>query len=95
MVGELPPDLVVEVDIASRSESKLKIYEAMGVPEIWIYRHERLVIKQLQAGQYIDTVMSRVFPLVGVDQLNEWLQRRQTGTDLTVVRAVRLFCRQC
>jgi Uma2 family endonuclease len=31
---DLPPDLALEVDIANRSDSKLPIYQAMGVPEV-------------------------------------------------------------
>jgi Uma2 family endonuclease len=34
----LSPDLALEVDIASSSASKMSIYRAMEVPEIWLYR---------------------------------------------------------
>lgn len=91
---DLPPDLVLEVDIASRSEGKLGIYQAMGVPEVWIYRQGRLEIKQLMQDSYRDTSVSRAFPLIGVEPLNAWIQLRQQGINLTVVRAVRQFCRQ-
>lgn len=37
---DLPPDLVVEVDITSSSRSRLKIYKIMGVPEIWRYNQQ-------------------------------------------------------
>lgn len=89
---QLPPDLAVEVDIANRSDSKMRIYQAMGVPEVWLYQDQRLQIKQLQGGG-IDTVMSWAFPAVTSEQLNQWLDLRRSGTDLTVIRAVRQFCR--
>lgn len=90
---QLPPDLAVEVDIANRSDSKMSIYQAMGVPEVWLYQDQRLQIKQLQAEGFIDVATSRAFPAVTSEQLNQWLDLRRSGTDLTVIRAVRQFCR--
>jgi Uma2 family endonuclease len=92
--SDLPPDLAIEVDIANRSDSKLRIYQAMGVPEVWLYQGDSLKIKQLEGGAYVDSLTSLAFAIVQADQLNQWLQFRRTGTDLTVVRAVRQFCRE-
>lgn len=99
---DLPPDLALEVDIANRSDSKLSIYQAMGVSEIWLYQHRsasatidsRVKITHLENGVYVDALTSRAFPAVSAEQLNQWLDVRRTGTDLTVVRAVRKFCRE-
>lgn len=91
---DLPPDLALEVDIANRSDSKLSIYQAMGVPEVWIYQRDRIQIKHLSSEVYVDALTSRAFPSVSAEQLTQWLELRQTGTDLTVVRAVRQFCRE-
>jgi Uma2 family endonuclease len=99
--NDLPPDLAVEVDIANRADRKLEIYQSIGVPEIWIYQRQRIntsvagavKIKQLENGCYIDVAQSRAFPAVSIEQLAQWLELRRTGTDLTVIRAVRAFCR--
>lgn len=91
--SDLPPDLALEVDIAHRSDSKLSIYQAMGVPEVWLYQRDQVKIKHLANGLYVDALTSRAFPAVSTEQLNQWLEVRRTGTDLTVVRAVRQFCR--
>ena len=90
---DMPPDLALEVDIANRSDSKLSIYQAIGVAEVWLYQRETVNIKWLADGQYVNFPNSRAFPAVSAEQLNQWLGLRKTGTDLTVVRAVRLFCR--
>jgi Uma2 family endonuclease len=92
--NNLPPDLALEVDIANRSDSKLNIYQAMQVPEIWLYQRGVVKIRHLENEQYRDAIASRAFPSVTAEQLNQWLELRRTGTDLTVVRAVRQFCRQ-
>jgi Uma2 family endonuclease len=93
IASDLPPDLALEIDIANRSDSKLSIYKAIGVPEVWLYQGEQVVIKQLDQGQYVDALTSRAFPSVSPNQLNLWLEIRRTGTDLSVVRVVRQFCR--
>jgi Uma2 family endonuclease len=92
IANDIPPDLALEVDIANRSDSKLSIYQAMRVPEIWLYQQGLLKIKHLEIDQYIDSPISRAFPSITAEQLNQWLELRRTGTDLTVVRAVRQFC---
>lgn len=94
IANDLPPDLALEVDIANRSDSKLSIYQAMDVPEVWLYQRDRVKIKHLENGAYVDAWSSRAFPTVSTEQLNQWLEVRRTGTDLTVVRAVRKFCRE-
>ena len=86
---DLPPDLAIEVDIANSSDSKLPIYEAMGVIEVWLYREGHLTIKALQTDGYTDVEKSIAFPIISVVQLNEWINLRKTGTDLTVMKAVR------
>ena len=90
----LSPDLALEVDIASSSGSKMSIYRAMEVPEVWLYRRQVLSIQWLQGGQYTDAVNSRAFPMVSVDQLNQWIELRKTETDLTVLREVQRFGRE-
>ena len=86
---QVPPDLAVEVDIASSSDNKIEIYAAMGVPELWLYKQGRLVIWVLQGDRYEVAVQSLSFPQVSATQLNDWLLLREQGTDLTVVKAVR------
>jgi len=91
--SDFPPDLALEVDIAHRSDSKLSIYEAIAVPEVWLYQHDQVKIKHLANGVYVDALTSFAFPAVSAEQLNQWLEVRRNGTDLSVVRAVRQFCR--
>ena len=51
---DLPPDLVVEVDITSSLRSRLNIYKIMGVPEIWRYNRQGFAILQLREGEYVE-----------------------------------------
>lgn len=87
----LSPDLVVEVDIASASDKKLAIYQALGVPELWLYRNSEVKILDLRDRQICELENSLAFSVVSVEQLQAWIEMRETGTDLTVVKAVRQF----
>jgi Uma2 family endonuclease len=93
IANDLPPDLALEIDIAHRSDTKLSIYRALRVPEVWLYQGDQVKIKHLDRGQYVEASTSRAFPIVSSNQLNQWLELRRSGTDLTVVRSVRQFCR--
>jgi Uma2 family endonuclease len=43
------PDLVIEVDLTSGGLSKRTFYKRFGIPELWIWRHDRLEVHRLSA----------------------------------------------
>ena len=50
---ELPPDLVVEIDVTNPGVSKLPICAAIGVAEVWVWEDETLIARRLtEAGSY-------------------------------------------
>lgn len=55
-----PPDLAIEADVTS--QTTLEVYEAVRVPEVWIYRNHRLTIHVLREGRYVEAAMSPIFP---------------------------------
>jgi Uma2 family endonuclease len=59
---DLPPDLVIEIDITSRSVDKLSIYAAFGVSEVWRYSGKLFMIFKLDAGRYIQINESLALP---------------------------------
>lgn len=58
--SEPPPDLVIEVDLTSKTQ--LAIYEALGVPELWRFENQKLQIHLLLEGKYISSSVSPTFP---------------------------------
>ena len=51
--GDPPPDLCVEVDVTSPGVSKLPIYAALGVPEVWVWAGGAITVRRLTgAGRY-------------------------------------------
>lgn len=55
-----PPDLAIESDVTSKTQTEA--YEAIGVPELWIYDAGNLRISHLQADKYVEHETSLTFP---------------------------------
>jgi Uma2 family endonuclease len=70
-----PPDVVVEIDIHHESISKLPIYAAFGVPELWRYDGDSLTIYHLRDGQYVLSEASRALPILTSAVLTGFLAR--------------------
>ncbi len=55
-----PPDLAIEADLTSKTQRSA--YEALGVPELWIYGDGKLSINLLRGGKYEESQVSPTFP---------------------------------
>ncbi|MEG4029271.1 MULTISPECIES: Uma2 family endonuclease [unclassified Microcoleus] len=84
-----PPDLVVEIDITSRSENSLQIYADLGVPEVWIYNGSRLRINRLDNGEYVEGEISLAFPSLPILEIVRFLEQAETMDYLELVKAFR------
>jgi Uma2 family endonuclease len=62
-----PPDLVLEIDITSRTHPQ--IYAALGVPELWRFEKDNLHITILQNNQYMEQEFSPIFPHIPIKKL--------------------------
>lgn len=62
-----PPDLALEVDLTSFTQPQ--DYEAIAIPELWIYRSQGLRIYLFDRQQYQESEVSRLFPEIAVKQL--------------------------
>jgi len=73
-----PPDLVIEIDITSPSFSKLPIYAQMGVPEVWRYDGDRMVVLVLEGSDYVAANESLVLPPVTSNALTDLVEKSKT-----------------
>ncbi|BAY10956.1 Uma2 family endonuclease [Calothrix sp. NIES-2098] len=55
-----PPDLVIEIDVTSYSD--VQDYLPYRVPEVWLFKKQRLLIYQLQGDDYQLQTQSHYFP---------------------------------
>jgi len=83
-----PPDLAIESDVTSKTT--LAAYRAIGVPEVWVYEEGRLTIYPLQAGEYILSETSLVFPTIpSVEMIPRLVQQAFQDGSSTVLRQLR------
>ena len=90
-----PPDLVVEVDVTRTSLDRLKIFAAMGVPEVWRSTGRSLQFLHLQAdGTYQARTTSRSFPTLTVASVAQFLKEGRTAHKTEWIRSFRAFVRE-
>jgi Uma2 family endonuclease len=83
-----PPDLAIEIDLTSKTQ--ISTYEALAVPELWVYEKNKLKIYILQDKKYIESATSPTFPSFAIAQiLPEYIQRSKTEGTSPTLRAFR------
>ncbi len=91
---DFPPDLVVEVDITSSSQSRPNIYKSMAVPEIWRYSRQGLAILQLHQGEYVECEYSSIFVLISAKILENFLELgKQSKNHNSLIDELRMWLR--
>jgi len=87
-----PPDLAIEIDITSASEIKKHSYEALGVPELWIYDGRSLKINLRQNHQYVETNQSQIFPALPiVEVIPQYVAQSKVEGRNAAVKAFRVW----
>ena len=90
-----PPDLAIEVDVASSSLDRLSIYASLGVPEVWRLDDQGLTFHILGADKrYAEGAHSRAFPIVTPADLAGFLALRGQMDENAVVQKFRAWVRQ-
>jgi Uma2 family endonuclease len=62
-----PPDLAIECDVTSKTT--LEAYQAIGVPELWIYNSNKLTIYLLSEGIYLKSDTSPLFENIQLTEI--------------------------
>ena len=89
-----PPDLAVESDYTNSSLNKFAIYAALGVPEIWRYRHQTLEVYQLVDGKYESVTQSVAFPFLPIAEIPEFIEQSRAIGQRSAVRLFRTKIRE-
>jgi Uma2 family endonuclease len=92
--GDPPPDLVLEIDMTSKSLDRFPIYARLGVPELWCYDAGVLKIYHLQDGEYIEARDSLALPRLPIHELPELIETYRTEGRIALRRAVRQWARR-
>lgn len=90
-----PPDLVVEAEVSRSAVSKLRIYSALGVPEVWRWRRNGLAAYSLGAdGKYVECEFSLNLPMLRVKDLEPFLDFQLAANETVWIRHFRSWVRE-
>jgi Uma2 family endonuclease len=82
-----PPDLAIEIEISRSLVSRVSIFAALGVPEIWRHDGKRLRFCRLQVdGSYADSETSASFPFLKPEHLAPYLSLSDNVDETTRIR---------
>jgi Uma2 family endonuclease len=76
-----PPDIAVEIDLSTKSTSKLPIYRGLQVPEVWIYNGSVLTIHRLGDQGYKSVDRSVELPVLTSQLLTSFLNDAEETDD--------------
>ena len=81
---EPAPDLVIEIDVTSYTD--LDDYLPYPVPEVWLFKKNKLRIYDLQKELYVESSVSRYFPNFNVSEIVEecWQMSRDRHTSAII-----------
>lgn len=93
--GDLPPDLVVEVDVTNPSLDKLPIFARLGVGEVWRLAGGQLeILAPDETGEGYEVVSGSRFLLpLKVEDLNRLVEKGLSSNRPAWVREVRGWAR--
>ncbi|NEQ68469.1 MAG: Uma2 family endonuclease [Symploca sp. SIO2D2] len=97
-----PPDLVIELDYTSSSLNKQDLYSALGVPELWRYTKNTLLVYQRVAGGYEQCDQLRwcqgnrslAFPFLPIAEVADFIAQSGVIGQRSAVRLFRQRLRQ-
>lgn len=84
-----PPDLVIETDLTSPSLNKMPIYAALGVPEVWLYKGDKVTFYILYGGVFRETEHSLALPFLDNQTINDFLQKGMQASSSKWIREIR------
>lgn len=75
-----PPDLTVEIDVKHSSLNRMSIFAAIGIPEVWRYDGENLIVYLLEDKDYRKSEESSVLTKVKSKELNRLIETGKNST---------------
>lgn len=90
-----PPDLVIETEVSTSAVQKLRIYSALGVPEIWRWRKNGLSAYSLgPKGRYVERDFSLNLPALRVKDIEAFIDFEMAADELAWIRKFRTWVRE-
>lgn len=87
LMKDPPPDLAIEIENTHGYLSRLDIYAALGVGELWTYDVKMIQILLLKKGKYHPSESSRAFPKLPMKEFQRFVDMRHSMDENSLVRA--------
>ena len=84
-----PPDLVIESDYTNSSVNKQSIYAALGVPELWRYTNQTLLVYLRVNDGYEQCRSSLAFPFLPIAEVAHFIEQSRNVGQRSAVRLFR------
>lgn len=89
-----PPDLTIEVDIKHSSLNRMSIFAAIGIPEVWRYDGEKLMIFLLENGEYAESQTSSILPSAARQKLSELIEIGKSSSRQDFLRQIKDYSKE-
>lgn len=89
-----PPDLVLEVEVSRSMLSRISIYAAFAVPEVWRCRQKAIRVVRLVDGKYQTSECSEAFPFLNPTALLPFLNLSADVSEVEMILRFRDWVRQ-
>jgi Uma2 family endonuclease len=86
------PDIAIEVVLSNPLVDKLRVYEGLGIREVWVWQQTRMVLYRLGPNGYVTVERSVVLPNLDLDLLSTFVKLGESQTKL--VKAYRAALQQ-
>lgn len=80
------PDIAIEVVVSGWRVNKLKVYQGLGVREVWLFRDDAIQVMELGKDGYAPIEASRFFPQLDLKQLASFAAREDQHAALREYR---------
>jgi Uma2 family endonuclease len=81
------PDLAIEVIWTSGGIDKRRIYQKLGVRELWFWRRGRITVHVLRGAEYEEVAESEVLPGIDLGELAGFVDRPTASQAIRAYRA--------
>jgi Uma2 family endonuclease len=90
-----PPDLAIETEVSRSVVRRLRIYTALGIPEVWRWRKTGLTAYSFGGeGQYTEREFSLNLPMLRVKEIEPFLDFELATNQTTWIRKFRSWVRE-
>jgi Uma2 family endonuclease len=81
------PHLAIEVEWTRGTVDKLRVYEKLGVAELWVWSHGRIRVHDLRDGAYVPVEQSQFLPGIDLRLLERCIELPTTSRAIREYRA--------